>query len=120
MKLRVLFLSMLIAWIVMYGVIIPSARSQSITGKVDNVTMTDADTEFSLRLPDGISALSVQCRTVCDIKLSFIEGQSGTKFFTIKSGSVYFETIISSYTNTIYFQSPTAGNVFEIIYWFNN
>ena len=82
-----------------------------------NKTMTLADTEYSQELRSGLVKLLVQCRGLYDVKLSFVNGESGTIYITIKGGMVYFEDMIDSPSRTLYFQCATAGQVLEIIAW---
>lgn len=85
---------------------------------VVNKTLTSSGTEYSVTLPNGAGALTVQSRTAADFKMATTSGASGTTYFTVKSGTAYYETRISSYKDvTLYFQSANAGQVIEIIYW---
>lgn len=94
------------------------AQSSSMKAIVNTVTMTDADTEYSWAIPNGAGSFTVQCRNGYDIKICFTSGESGTTYFTIKTGSAYYETNVSSYGNTLYFQCAAAGQVLEIVYWY--
>lgn len=85
------------------------------TPTVYNVTMTNANTEYSLQLPETCYAFEIKCRGDYDIKLSFSSGQSGTTYFTIPAGEVYWIINVALANKTIYFQCPTAGQVAEII-----
>ena len=81
------------------------------------VAITSADTEYSQALVGGggyIQKLTVQCRTAADMKLSYTSGESGTKYITIKSGTVYTEGDLIG-DITLYLQSHTAGVVAEIV-----
>lgn len=102
-------------WIMLYlpGIVV----AEPITGGIANVAITDANTEYSYALIDGVAAVSVQCRGTCAVKLAFTSGASGSTYVTIKSGTAYYETNISSFGNTLYFQSPSASQVLEIVYW---
>jgi hypothetical protein len=87
-----------------------------------NVTLSSANTEFSRALPAGIRKFSIQCRTTSvDIKLSFVEGESGSTFLTILGNSAYNEDLIHApigYTLTLYMQTTsTASPVVEIVAW---
>jgi len=82
-----------------------------------NKTMTLADTEYSQAIPSGVVKLLVQCRGQYDSKLSFSATGSSTNYITIKAGSVYYEDMIDGSPGTVYIQSPTAGQVMEILAW---
>ena len=85
---------------------------------VDNLTLTNADTEYSLALPARTVRFSIQARdTSIDIKLAFVAGESGSNFITIHGGQVFYETALSPDPLTLYLQSSTAGAVVEIISW---
>lgn len=102
-------------------VIIPSPKAQAqvvgTSGTVVNVTLTSANTEYSYALPMKVSSFTVKSRTSADFKLAFTSGTSGTTYFTIPSGSAYYENIVSNYGTTLYVQSTNAGQIIEIIYW---
>jgi hypothetical protein len=81
-----------------------------------NVTMTNADTEYSQDLPDGTKKFLVKCRGLYDIKLANVESESGTKYITISAGMIYWEDEVNC-TLTLYFQCATAGQICEIVTW---
>jgi len=87
------------------------------TPAIYNVTMTNADTEYSQALPTDCKKLLVKCRGGYDIKLAFASGESGTNYITIPSGSALCETLIKAASLTLYFQCATAGQVAEIVAW---
>ena len=90
------------------------------TGKVPSIynkTMTLADTEYSQTLRSGSVKILVENRGTYDTKLSFVAGESGTVYMTIKAGTVYYEDMLDSQSRTLYFQCDTAGQVLEILSW---
>jgi hypothetical protein len=90
--------------------------------KVINLTMTNANTEYSVVLKN-VRSFTVKNRSANDVKIAFSPGESGTTYFTLPSGSSYSENYIKEgLTNgnlTLYVQCAAAGNVLEIIYWQN-
>ena len=84
-----------------------------------NLTLTTANTEYSQELPKRTVKIQVQSRNDNDMKISFVSGESGSKYFTIKGGQVYFDSEIfrpdGSYT--LYVQSDVANEVAEILAW---
>ena len=88
--------------------------------RIYNVTLTNANQEYSQTLTGRVYQVNIQCRTASDVKLALSSGASGTTYFTIKSGMVYYEQIISSSSITVYLQSATAGVVVEILAWSEN
>lgn len=87
------------------------------TGKIENDTVSLADTEQSHTFPPYTKAFSAKARGVGKIKLSFDAGASGTTYLTIWPGAVYTQENIGSASTTIYFQSPVAGLVLELVSW---
>ena len=110
-----IFISLMILFFVSMSAF---AQSNPMKADVDTVTMTTENTEYSWTIPNGVGCITVQCRGAYDIKLCFTSGESGTSYNTLKSGNAYYETDISSFGNTIYFQCATAGQILEIIYWY--
>jgi len=89
-------------------------------GKVVNQTLTSAGVEYQVTLPDGTSAVSLQSRTAADFNLAFVSNESGTNYFTVKSGSVFNSQVLGlccATPNTTLFLRGGAGQVVEILYW---
>lgn len=86
------------------------------TQTIYNEVIAVANTEQSLALPAVISGYMIKSRDRSVVQLSHVSGESGVKFLTIKPGAVY--TNEKEYNNLVlYFQSPTAGDVIEIVAW---
>ena len=81
-----------------------------------NLTLTSANTEYAWNMPSGTSEVHIQSRASQDFKLSNIAGTSGTTYFTVKSGTLYWISTFASYNCSFYFQSVNAGQVLEITY----
>lgn len=79
---------------------------------VKNVTMTLANTEYSYTLPAGTQMYRVKLRGV-GASLKLAVGSGGTNR-TIANGQT-FERFEKSGGSSLYFQSPTAGQVAEIL-----
>lgn len=83
---------------------------------IANVTMTDANTEYSYALPSGTKVFRMKLRSQsASFKLSFTSGQSGTTYITVNQGGSYGESGVSLSSKTLYFQSPTAAQTMEVI-----
>ena len=85
-----------------------------------NVVLTLADTEYSLLLPSGLRDIRFRCRTLYDIRYSFVTGKvagSVDPFLTLPAGSDYVSDDNDLSGNTIYFASSQAGVVVEIEVW---
>jgi len=89
----------------------------AVSPTIYNLTLTNANTEYSQTLPSNTTKYVIQCRSDDDIKMSFTSGESGTKYITIHGGQSYWEDLIKPSSLTLYFQSSTAGVVVEIIAW---
>jgi hypothetical protein len=101
------------------------------TPTIQNVTLTSADTEYSLTLPDNTRAFSFQCRTAFDVRYAFETGKVATPtapYATVKSGHWYnsMESMgnytpagdaTTDYDGTIYFAADEAGVIVELISW---
>ena len=88
--------------------------------RIYNLTLTDANTEYSQALTGYVSQVTLQCRTAVDVQMAVTSGQSNTTFWTVKSGDAYYEITIGASDVTLYFRSGTAGVVVEIIAWSEN
>ena len=84
---------------------------------VYNVPLTLANTECSLTLPAVCAYFEIKLRSsVDDLKLAFVTGDiAAGKYFTIPSNNSYVSdgTLIAG--QTIFFASPTAAMVAEVI-----
>lgn len=82
---------------------------------IKNVTMTNVNTEYSYTLPTGTKMFRVKLRGVgAPMKMAIDEGESGTTYMTIDNGKTQ-EELVKGGGATLYFQSPTANQVAEII-----
>lgn len=85
--------------------------------RIYNLTLTNADTEYSQALPENTFKVMIKARsTTAAMKLSYTSGESGTTYFTIPAGQTYWDDNINT-SQTVYLQSPTAGTVAEIMAW---
>lgn len=97
----------------------PDRRVRNVT--LQTVTLTNADTEYSITIPSGTKRFSMQPRQNVDVRFAFESGKVATPtepYATMKGGAPYTETNLDLQSDlTIYFASSTAGTVVEIIYW---
>lgn len=83
-----------------------------------NLTLTDANTEYSQAIPANARKVLVRERTGgADLKLAYISGESGSNFVTIQSGAAKAIDNVYMKDLTLYLQSPTATVVVEIEVW---
>jgi len=82
---------------------------------IANVTMTDADTEYSYEIPAGTRYFKIKLRDIgFQMKLAVVEGDSGTTYITLQQAQLY-ETDAKGGSITLYFQSSQANMVAEIM-----
>lgn len=95
--------------------------AQSLVGHTPGVmllTLTLANTEYTLSLPKNVARFTLQARTAADVKLATVSGQSGTTYITVKSGSALSEDLVDTDAGlSLYLQSANAGTVVEVLYW---
>lgn len=86
-----------------------------------NLTLTNANTEYSYTFPTGTNQLSYQARTAVDVRVCEVTGKVATPtapYSTLKAGQVAVEAEIDLTSSlTLYFASSTAGAIMEIVYW---
>ena len=84
---------------------------------IANEVLTVADFEYSYLLPENTRKFSIKPRNPGNtIKLAYFPGNSGTTYVTIPPGG-YWEDLVGLSALTLYFQSPDAGAVVEIVAW---
>ena len=82
---------------------------------VTNTTCTNDATEYSVALPNYCEYFLIKCRQEgSELWWTTVSGQSGTKYMTIPAGSFYWQYAKLT-GKTLYFQSPAAGTVVEVI-----
>ena len=87
-----------------------------------NVTLTLADTEYSQALPANCRGFEFQARTEAILRFAFVTGKVAgptAPYITLKAGDYYVSPPINQAAapSTLYFASPTAGTVVELIAW---
>jgi len=79
-----------------------------------NLTIALADTEQSQLLPANTKEFIIRTRGLGSLKLAFIAAESGSKFVTIPGRANLTVTQLFS-SQTIFFQSPVAGEIIELL-----
>jgi hypothetical protein len=90
------------------------------TPAIYNVTMTDADTEYSQALPSNCKKFLIHTRSGEAFRLAFATGKVATPtepYFSITPYDAYSEDLVLGASVTLYFASSDAGAVAEIIAW---
>ncbi len=82
-----------------------------------NISMANANQEYGQALPVLTKTVLIQNRNSVAIQLAYIQGQSGTNYITIPAGAS--KSLDGAWVSslTLYFQSPSAGQVCEIECW---
>lgn len=81
-----------------------------------NKTCVAAATEYSQALPANTKKLTVKARGGA-AQVCYTSGQSGTTYIYLADGQAMSEDLLYLNGVTLYFQSPTAGAVVEIVAW---
>lgn len=92
---------------------LPSLTSPSI----QNSTIAVADTEQSYIFPVNTQTFLIRPRGGATLRIAFAAGTSGSDYLTVSPGAFYSQDNVAISPLTIYFQSPTAGLVVELISW---
>ena len=87
---------------------------------VSNVTLTSADTEYSLELASSTRELRFRCRTLFDVRFAWVTGKVATPtapYLTLPAGSDYSSDIKDLTGKILYLASSEAGVVVEVSAW---
>jgi len=87
-----------------------------VTRVITAVAMPTKNTEYPYTFPAGTKRYKIQGRGEGVIKLAFVEGESGTNYWTIFPGSQYEDFNLNDAGSfNIYVQSPMDLQSLEII-----
>lgn len=91
-------------------------------GTVVNKTLTTSGVEYQVTMPNGTSGFTMQSRTAADFKVGMVSNESGSNYFTVKSGTVFSTPVPLGMGNTtpnttLFLQSANSSQVVEILYW---
>lgn len=94
----------------------PVVISGSTVPTTVRVLIALANTEQSYTFPASTKQFRI---TVFNgtLKVADTSGQSGTTYYTVPWYGYVADSFLSAVSNTIYFQSPTAGHTIEIRSW---
>ena len=84
-----------------------------------NVTMTNADTEYSQALPANTKKFLIHTQDGTAFRIAFVTGKVATPtapYFTVLANDAYYEDGIKA-SITLYFGCASAGKIVEIIAW---
>ena len=85
-----------------------------------NVTMTNADAEYSQALPTACKKFLMHTRDESEFRYAFVTGKVAAPtepYFTVLANSSYGESGLYLTGRVVYFASSVAGKVMEIVVW---
>ena len=100
-----------------------SDRQVVSSAQLFNVTLTNANEEYSQALGAGARSISIQARTAVDVRLACATGAVGTAtpvgpYLTVKSGGSHNSNgALVAQSPTVFLASGTAGTIIEIEVW---
>ena len=85
-----------------------------------NLTLTNANTEYSQALPANARKIIFRCRTAYDVRYAWVTDKVATPtapYQTLRASAEYAVDGIKLASGTIYLASATAGAIIEIEAW---
>ena len=84
------------------------------TPTIYNLAIAAADTEQFQALPQGTKEFMIKTRGQALLKIAFAASQSGIEYITIPPNAVFHTTQVFE-NLVVYFQSPSSGDIVEIL-----
>ncbi len=87
------------------------------TPVVYNVTLTNANTEYTQALPSACKSLTFKCRTAYAVRYAWETGKVATPtapYMTLQAGEVWSNDHLNFTSKTLYLASATAGVIVEM------
>jgi hypothetical protein len=78
---------------------------------ITNLSLPTINTEVSHVLQNGLHEITIRNRTEAELKISYVSGESGTKYLTINANCVHTLEGLKFTGKTIYIQSPSISTV---------
>ena len=94
--------------------------SMARTPVIYNVTLTNANTEYSQALPANCKKFSIHLRDFTAFRFAYVAGKVAAPtapYLTVPEGSEKAEELIQPSSLTLYFASSNAGKIAEIEAW---
>ena len=89
--------------------ILDTSNIKSTNVRITNLTISTINTEVSHSLIANLKTLLVRHRGIANVKYSFVNGESGTKYITLPRGSTkIIENILFS-SKVLYLQADKTG-----------
>lgn len=100
------------------GIPIQTTSSGATVPTIAQVSMVLSGTEYSYAIPTTARQFLIKLRALAVLQLAYSPGDSGTTYITIPRGCFLSESdLLLAAPVTLYFQSSTAAQVAEILYW---
>lgn len=99
------------------------AIDEVLTPVIQNVTMTLADTEYSLTLPANTKYFSIQCADGTAMRYAFVTGKVATPtapYMTLLANGALNtpeKIAVANGALTIYFACGSAGKIAQLLSW---
>ena len=90
------------------------------TPVIYNVTMTNANTEYSQALPSNTKKFSIASQDGTAFRIAFVTGKVATPtapYKTVQANTEYYEDMINPSSLTLFFACGSSGKIVEIIAW---
>jgi hypothetical protein len=86
---------------------------------VSNVSMTLANTEYTVVIPSGVRQYMLLLRdSPAKLQVSYAAGMSGTTYITVPRYCYYAESdLLLAAPVNLYIRSPSPGQVLEVLTW---
>lgn len=84
---------------------------------IQNFTISSANTEYSYTFPPSTKRFLVKLRDPGALKVAYTSGDTATLYVTIPPNCFYGEDELEAISITLYFQSPVAGSIVELVSW---
>lgn len=94
--------------------------SEVLTPTLLQVTLTNANTEYSVVIPDGCKHFTVSCSTSAIFRLAFVTGKVATPtapVFFVPAGIVYDSPQKMSFAGGTLYLAGGAGLIISVIAW---
>ena len=95
-------------------------KATATTPAIYNVTMTNANTEYSQALSSNTKRFSIKTRDGTAFRVAFETGKVATPtepYETVPANSEYYEDALTVDSLTLYFACGTAAKIVEIVCW---
>lgn len=84
---------------------------------VYNVSVPNSSTEVSQALTNGVKQFLIRVRGNAELRLAYVETESGSNFITIPAGSSMAISGLRASNLTLYFQTDKSSQIVEIQEW---